>query len=404
MGIANQPVLQLKPLEHKGSAQIGIYFDFNNDIKAHVKAYHGVKWSQTNKVFYVKDSAANRVGLFKYLNQFGYWVDYSAIKRTTLPKAQPARTEELDKVELYKALPLTHQDKLKRYADYLRGKRLSESTVKSYGYFVLRFLHYHKDVADLDWTNEHINLFMENVLAKERYSISSHRQSVGALKYFTALCGLPAFDASGFERPKKSKFLPVVLSKEEVIDILQAAKNLKHRAVLALIYSSGLRIGELLNLELKDIDIDRSQVHIKNGKGRKDRTVVLSEVIKPLLYNYIQTYKPQRYFVEGSPGVPYTAGSVRQFLRKSCDDAGIKKRVTPHTLRHSYATHMLENGVDLRFIQELLGHSKPETTMIYTHVAQKDLMKVQSPLDVTVDQITKSHKGEQKLLLSRNFK
>ena len=108
--------------------------------------------------------------------------------------------------------------------------------------------------------------------------------------------------------------------------------------------------------------------------------------------------------MEGGPGVPYTAGSVRQFLRKACDEAGIKKRVTPHTLRHSYATHMLENGVDLRYIQELLGHSKPETTMIYTHVAQKDIMKVPSPLDVAVDEITKSNKGEQKLLLSRNFK
>ncbi|TPV31414.1 integrase [Paucihalobacter ruber] len=397
-------VITLKPLLHRERPQIGIYFGFNNHVKDQVKAYQGVKWSKTHRIFYVEDSNINRAELFKYLNQFGYWVDYSAIKNTMLPKAQPIQTNKLDKVGMYKELPQTHQDKLKRYIDYLRGKRLSDSTIKSYGYFILRFLHYHKDVMVNSWTNEHIDLFMENVLAKEHYSISSHRQSVGAIKYFTELCGMAAFDASGFERPKKSKFLPVVLSKEEVIDILQATKNLKHRAVLALIYSSGLRIGELLNMELKDIDIDRSQVHIKNGKGRKDRTVVLSEVIKPLLYNYIQTYKPQRYFVEGAPGEPYTAGSVRQFLRKACDEAGIKKRVTPHTLRHSYATHMLENGVDLRFIQELLGHSKPETTMIYTHVAQKDLMKVQSPLDVTVDQITKSNKGEQKLLLSRNFK
>lgn len=397
-------IISLKPLYHRERSQIGIYFKYDDAVKKRVMAYNGVTWSKTHKVFYVEDTSVNRAQLFKYLNNFGYWVDYSAIKNLSLPKAQPVHTEKHDKVGMYKELPTAHQNKLKRYIDYLKGKRLSESTIKSYGYFILRFLHYHKAVSELDWTNAHINLFMENVLAKEHYSISSHRQSVGAIKYFTELCGMAAFDASEFKRPKKSKFLPVVLSKEEVIDILQATKNLKHRAVLALIYSSGLRIGELLNLELKDIDIDRSQVHIKNGKGRKDRTVVLSEAIKPLLYNYIQTYKPQRYYVEGAPGVPYTAGSVRQFLRKACDDVGIKKRVTPHTLRHSYATHMLENGVDLRFIQELLGHSKPETTMIYTHVAQKDLMKVQSPLDVIIDQITKNSKGEQKLLLSRNFK
>lgn len=397
-------VITLKPLFHRDVSQIGIYFVYNDKVKAHIKAFEGVKWSMTHRVFYVVDSSVHRVSLFKYLNDFGYWVNYSAIKNIMLPKAKPVQIEKPHKLDMFKALPPTHQEKLRRFVDYLRGKRLSESTVKSYGYFILRFLHYHKDVLVANWANEHINLFMENVLAKEHYSISSHRQSVGAIKYFTELCGMAEFDASGFERPKKSRFLPIVLSKEEVIDILQATKNLKHRTVLALIYSSGLRIGELLNLELKDIDIDRSQVHIKSGKGRKDRTVVLSEVIKPLLCNYIQTYKPQRYFVEGAPGDPYTAGSVRQFLRKACNDAGIKKRVTPHTLRHSYATHMLENGVDLRYIQELLGHSKPETTMIYTHVAQKDLMKVRSPLDVTVDQLTKTDKAEQNLLLSRNFR
>ena len=244
---------------------------------------------------------------------------------------------------------------------------------------------------------------MEEVIAKEHYSISSHRQCISALKHFTAFCNLENFDASNFRRPKKSNYLPVVLSKEAIIDLLQVTKNLKHRTIIGLLYSGGLRIGELLNLKLNHLDIDRSQIHIRQGKGRKDRVVVMSEVIKPLLLNYIHTYKPTDFVIEGRDGGIYSASSIRAFLKQSCQLAGIKKPVTPHTLRHSYATHMLENGIDLRYIQELLGHVKPETTMIYTHVAQKDIMQIRNPLDVTVEELQLKAKDNKKVLISRNF-
>jgi len=395
----------LKPFQHRGGSQIGIYFPFDALVKDYIKQFSGVKWSQTHRVFYVQDSSENRQELFKYLRAEKFYVDYNALKqRQAVERLAVKRVKKPDKVVLYKKLPEEHKDILKRYINYLKGKRLSESTVTTYGYFVLRFLVFAKELSASSWTNDTIHLFLEQVIAGEHYSISSHRQCIGALNYLTELCGFSGFDATLLKRPKKNKLLPVVLSKEEVIDLLQATKNLKHRAILGLIYSSGLRIGELIALELKDIDIDRSQIHIKKGKGRKDRVVVLSEVIKPLLYNYIQTYQPLRYFAEGQNGGRYTASSIRAFLKASCKAAGIKKSVTPHTLRHSFATHMMENGVDLRYIQELLGHSKPETTMIYTHVAQKDLLKVVSPLDVTVASLTKTGKEERKVLLSRNFK
>jgi len=194
-----------------------------------------------------------------------------------------------------------------------------------------------------------------------------------------------------------------VLSQEEVLDIIGCTQNLKHRAILALIYSCGLRIGELINLELVDFHIERKQLIVKNGKGRKDRYVSLAESFIPLLSNYYDTYKPKKYFVEGQKGGKYTAESVRQFLRKSCKNANISKAVTPHTLRHSYATHLLENGVDIRYIQSLLGHAKPETTMIYTHVKRKDLMQIQNPLDVALRKINQSDNEKQKLLLSRKI-
>lgn len=399
-------ILTLKPFMHRNGAQIGIDFEYDDAVKSHVKAFKGVKWTQTHRQFYIEDTWENRQMLFKHLNGKGYFVDYNALRRLPVSKKQVAITKDNkpSKEVLYHGLPKDLKLLLTRYIQFLNGKRLSASTVQTYGYFTLRFLDFVKEIDMNLWQNDTLHLFVEQVIAKEQYSISSHRQCIGALKHFSELCKLASFDASEFERPKKSRYLPMVLSKEEVIDIIQATKNLKHRAVIALIYSSGLRIGELINMELRDLDMDRSQVYIRNGKGRKDRTVVMAEIVKPLLYNYIQTYSPNKYFVEGRDGEQYSDTSVRAFLKMSCEAAGIKKKVTPHTLRHSYATHMMENGVDLRLIQELLGHSKPETTMIYTHVAQKDLLKVQSPLDVAVESITKTGKQEQKVLLSRNFR
>lgn len=398
-------VITLKPFEHHKHPQIGIHFKYNDVVKAYVKQYPEVRWSATHKVFYLGYTAEALHQLFQYLQKEGYYVNYTAMRFIKPPVSSiKQKTEGASKMVLYKGLPDEFKLVLKNYISYLRGKRLSEQTITSYGYFVLRFIDSVKSLPIETWTTRHIEHYMETVIAKEQYSISSHRQCVSALKYLTANCQLENFDASHFERPKKGRHLPVVLSKEEVIDMIQVTKNLKHRAIIGLLYSSGLRIGELLNLELRDLDIDRSQIYIKNSKGRKDRTVIMSEVIKPLLLNYINTYAPQRNFVEGFGGERYSDSSVRHFLKQSCQLAGIKKAVTPHTLRHSYATHMMENGVDLRYIQELLGHAKPETTMIYTHVAKKDLMRISSPLDVAVEQLSKADKRDKKVLISRNFK
>jgi site-specific recombinase XerD len=250
-----------------------------------------------------------------------------------------------------------------------------------------------------------VETFIEDVCIPRKYAISTHRQILGAMKHFKNLFTECLIDDTQLELPQKSRYLPTVLSKEEVVEILRSTKNLKHRAVLAMIYASGLRIGELINLELRDIDVRRFQIFVRNSKGRKDRYVIMAKSLIPLLNNYVSTYKPVKYFVEGlDAGTKYTAGSVRNFLRQSCKAAGIKKKVTPHTLRHCYATHLLENGVDLRYIQELLGHSKPETTMIYTHVATKDLLEIESPLDKIVKDMEKaSDKNDQKLTLSGKY-
>ncbi|NRR92719.1 tyrosine-type recombinase/integrase [Winogradskyella undariae] len=396
--------ITLLPLKHNNLDIIGIKFAFNYELKSQLKTYEAVKWSKTLRVFYVPDNAIHRRGIYNFLREKGHYMDYGALKKP-VAKANTKSKKILksSQIELYKNLPREKRILIKECIGYLKGKRLSESTISTYGHFILRFVDFTKEIPKTEWNIRTLELFLEKVIAYENYSISSHRQCISALKYFTAFCNVPDFDSQNIERPKKSRYLPVVLSKEEVIDLLQVTKNLKHRAIIGLIYSSGLRIGELLNLQLRDIDLDRNQLYVKQGKGRKDRTVVLSQVLKPLLNNYISTYRPKTYFVEGQQGNIYSASSVRSFLKKSCELANISKSVTPHTLRHSFATHMLENGVDLRYIQVLLGHSKPETTMIYTHVAQHSLMEIKSPLDVTVGNLVKKDNNNEKLLLSRKF-
>lgn len=396
--------ITLSKLHHNNDNQIAIGFEYNKETKAIVKAVEGVKWSQTHKTFYVLYSKNTIYTLFNYFRSHGYYVNYSQFRKPTENTYKPVKKikPSHSMAEMFASLPLNFKELLKGYTGFLKGKRLSQSTVRTYGYFVLRFMDYYKPKEIEFIQKKDIDHFFEIVLAGENFSISSHRQCVSALKYFISFCDLPELDAEDLNRPKKSKKLPVVLSKEEIIDLIQVTKNLKHRAIIGLLYSCGLRIGELLNLKINALDFDRNLLRVNQGKGRKDRSVVMSEVLKPLIFNYLNTYKPQVFVIEGRNGGPYSATSIRQFLKKSCGYAGIKKQVTPHVLRHSYATHLMENGVDLRHIQLLLGHAKPETTMIYTHVAHRDLMQISSPLDTAINAITKSTKSNTEVLLSRN--
>lgn len=227
---------------------------------------------------------------------------------------------------------------------------------------------------------------------------------ISAVKHFGERFSRSEIVPPDLTRPAKNKRLPTVLSKQEVVVLLQSTSNLKHRTALAMLYASGLRIGELISLKIADIDMERRQIRIQNAKGRKDRYGILAESILPLLHNYLMTYRPVYYFIEGPQQKKYSEGSVRKFLQRSCQRAGIKKHCTPHTLRHSYATHLIENGVGLRHVQDLLGHSKPETTMIYTHVAQKDLLQIRSPLDTVVLELLESDKNPLKISLSGKSK
>ena len=183
------------------------------------------------------------------------------------------------------------------------------------------------------------------------------------------------------DRPKKEKTLPVVLSEEEILLILRSVSNLKHKAILMVIYSAGLRISECINLKIKDIDSNRMQIRVEQSKGKKDRYTLLSTKTLLILRDYFKEYRPKEFLFEGQDGGCYSTRSIQNIFRDAVEKAKINKKVTVHSLRHSFATHLLENGTNLRYIQSLLGHSNSKTTEIYTHVTTKGFEQLKSPLD-----------------------
>jgi integrase/recombinase XerD len=205
---------------------------------------------------------------------------------------------------------------------------------------------------------------------------------VNALKLFYLIIENNNIIIENIARPRREHRLPNVLSKEEVKLLLSTLRNFKHRTMLSLLYSCGLRSGELLNLQPIHIDSKRNVIIIKQSKGKKDRIVPLSTKILEMLREYYRLYKPQKYLFEGlTIGEQYDSRSLQLVLKQAVQKAGIQKPVTLHWLRHSYATHLLESGTDLRYIQELLGHNSSKTTEIYTHVSTKNIQQIKSPFD-----------------------
>ncbi len=286
-------------------------------------------------------------------------------KKLTTKKVYPKSIEALNELRIW-----------------MQHKRYSDSTISSYIDSLQKFFAYslpkkHEDINAQDLVNYVHGYIIPNNLS---YAIQNH--TVSASKIFFREIVNANFDVEQFHRPKAQKRLPNVLSKEEVKGILDAIKNQKHKAMLSLIYACGLRRSELLNLKASHIESKRGLVIIKQGKGKKDRIVPISEKTIEMLRAYFKTYQPKVWLFEGqNNSVQYSAESLSKILKKACTEAKINKPVTLHWLRHSYATHLLENGTDIRYIQELLGHSSSKTTEIYTHVSTKNIQQIKSPFD-----------------------
>ena len=220
-----------------------------------------------------------------------------------------------------------------------------------------------------------------NGIVKQGKSASYQNQVINAIKfYYEQVLDMPQRFYE-IDRPRKEHKLPFVLSEAEIGSIISITSNLKHKAILVTIYSCGLRLSELLNLKITDIQSDRNLLLIRDAKGNKDRTTILSDTTISLLRKYYVQYKPQVYLFEGQKGGPYSCKSVQNIVKHALVLAKIAKPASTHTLRHSFATHLLENGTDLRYIQVLLGHSSPKTTEIYAQVSTKSLRGIVSPIE-----------------------
>lgn len=270
------------------------------------------------------------------------------------------------------------------YLDALFSRAYSENTIKTYYSLMGRFIKNAPmpDEAALKKLNATVvNIYHSRWYAQGNVDSSTINQSVSAIKFYMQQVLQMAPEGIELTRAKKEKKLPKVMSQEEVLAILTAPGNLKHRCMLAFVYSSGLRSGDLINLEVTDIYWERRQVFIRKGKGKKDRVVQLSDTFRGLLEQYIQAYRPLKYLFSGQWGDQYTGSSLRALFTAAREKAGIQRNYTLHCLRHSFATHLLEAGTDLRYIQTLLGHESSKTTEIYTFVSQNALDKIKSPLD-----------------------
>ena len=371
--------ITIKPLWHNQIQYVAIDFVYNETVKNYVLGFPEVKWSKTYKTFYTTYYKERINELFTYFRKQGWYVNYDLFKVIVKQIDAPV----VKKPVLINKLPSlideqnTHIIKFKKW---LEQKRFSPNTVNTYIEVTSLFLRYMnlKNIPSISART--IEQFNYDFIFVAKKSVSYQNQCISGIKHFLDFKNIDIENIE-IKRPDKDKKLPNILSKVEVKALFDNTQNLKHKTLLCLLYSAGLRIGEALNLQPKDIDYERGLIHIKSAKGRKDRYTLLSNGLIPMLHAYIAHYNPKILLFEGRFNEPYTQVSARQVIKKSLKIAGIKKYTTLHTLRHSFATHLLESGTDIRYIQELLGHNSPKTTMIYTHVSSTNLKNIKNPFD-----------------------
>jgi len=307
-----------------------------------------------------------------------YWD--AGLRAWLLPDTPDHRRTLRLEVEVILSQP--HAQRIATFTDWLKSKRYSDNTVKVYTDCMRVFLRFFNDRDAQELTDSDVIRFNNDYILANKLSASYQNQAVNAIKLFYSAMEHKRMDVQLVHRPKTEKLLPNVLSKEEVQQLLKALRNKKHVAMLALIYACGLRRGEVLKLLPSDVDAKRKILIIRQAKGRKDRIAPLPDMIIDMLRAYYKVSRPVKWLFEGQqPGEPYSERSIELVFKKALRQSGVKRPATLHWLRHSYATHLLEGGTDLRYIQELLGHKSSKTTEIYTHVSARNLQAIRSPIE-----------------------
>lgn len=451
-----QSVITLRHLTHRGGSHIALYFDYDTALIAHVKKIEGIRWSQSNKCWYLpyredyrtylqsnledihfKDLTVSFAGTqpkkivnkkysvnirhneedrllyieipyalkdeirklkgVRWHTKSKLWTAYAnednlqQIKEdisgtnVVVTIAKSNFTLRNTKKEAYKNLAkLTelHKKELEQFKKWMIQKRYAGNTVKIYNSCLTVFFRYYSTKSVQDISIKDIEKFNFDFIIKNGYSSKTQNQYISAIKTFYVKMKGIRYELNQIERPIEGQKLPKVIPIEDIEAFLAGIPNIKHKIALSAIYSLGLRRSELLNLKLEDINFKRDSVMILNAKGKKDRDLPLPGKLKELLNIYYKQFKPRIWLIEGQkPGVSYSPSSLENIFHKYLERVVKNHNFTLHSLRHSYATHLLDMGVDLRIIQELLGHKSSRTTEIYTHVSMKNLRNVKNPMD-----------------------
>ncbi|MDP2208840.1 MAG: tyrosine-type recombinase/integrase [Bacteroidota bacterium] len=376
----------------KVEQRIGVSFRYNEEYIKEVKKRPGHRWQPNEKCWSFPIEEETLEKILKIFEDKKIEID------STLQKRFPTiiRSTELKDVE-------TPSDEvIGELKKELRLRNYSIKTIKVYKSCIRSFLQYIHPRHPKNITSDEIRTYLLHLIDNKRFSSGTVNQVFNALRFlFVELYKMP-FVIGSVHRPMKEKKLPDVLNEEEVVRIFRAVHNLKHQTMLMLAYASGLRVSELVRIKIEDIDGNRGLIHIRNAKGKKDRFTVFPESLRGQLIAYWKKYKlgTSGWLFQGDTSDKHLAArSIQAVLARAIQASGITKHVSMHTLRHSFATHLLDHGTDLRYIQELLGHQSVKTTEIYTHVSPKGLGRIRSPLDflITKDE-HKIHDEKQKLL------
>lgn len=381
------PTLCLQPFHYRGQEVIGFDIFLNDSLEKEIRKLKGIKWCGERRLWYIplnRENFEKAQAFFKEKFCFDTTQlrQYLEQRKTAVPLIQKDRIGKR-RAALLLHFPLSKENlnAFQKFQQLLILKGYSPNTFRTYTnefHLLLRLLNT-VSVATLE--KKHVTSYLLWLIKKRGYTEQHVHTAVNALKFYFEHVEGRTKEFYDLPRPKKPLKLPSVLAEEEVIELIRKTGNLKHKALLMTAYSAGLRVSELINLKITDIDSKRMMLHIREGKGKKDRMVPLSKRLLETLRQYFQQYRPKVYLFETKKGEAYDCRYAQAILKEAKEKAGIFKKGSIHLLRHSYATHLLEAGTDIRYIQTFLGHNSLQTTMRYTHVSKLKIESIQSPLD-----------------------
>lgn len=381
-GITPQSIL------HKGEPRIKLTFAIDPQITEAVKKVPGRLWSKTLKAWHVPRNMELLEQLIEAIAEKGRIKlpeeqDMVPLEpmRNIVSEVQRNSNSTATKVITAGQNTSHHPLWISDYTRHLKIRNYAGNTQRTYTSNILLFYgHYHLLNTE-EITKKQIEEFLEYLYDKKKYGASAMNTMINAIKFLYEKVWDKPRTVYNLPRAKKGKTLPAYFQKQEIEDIFNSIDNIKHKVILFTAYSSGLRVSEIVNLKVRDIYSENMQIRVENAKGKKDRMVMLSQIQLDLLRSYYLEYKPNYWLFEGQNGEAYTTRSVQKVLAKAKFVCQVIHKGSVHALRHSFATHLLESGTDIRFIQDLLGHSSLRTTQIYTHIADLTKHKIKSPLD-----------------------